>query len=75
MSELYVECRQSYTDANGKKTLGTEQLLPAAEVASLGGALQTAAAHQANSTATDVAGLVADFNALLAKLQAAGLMA
>lgn len=32
------------------------------------------AATQANSTATDVAGLVADFNALLAKLKAAGLM-
>lgn len=33
------------------------------------------AAHQANSTATDVAGVVTDFNALLAKLIAAGLMA
>lgn len=32
------------------------------------------AAHQADSTASDVAGLVADFNALLAKLQAAHLM-
>lgn len=35
----------------------------------------TPAAHQANSTAPDVATLVTDFNALLAKLQAAGLMA
>ena len=34
----------------------------------------TKAATQANSTATDVAGLVTDFNALLAKLKAAGLM-
>ncbi len=33
------------------------------------------AATQANSTATDVAGVVADFNALLAKIKAAGLMA
>jgi hypothetical protein len=33
------------------------------------------AAHHANSTAADVATLVADFNALLAKLIAAGLMA
>lgn len=33
------------------------------------------AAVQANSTATDVAGLVTDFNALLAKLKAVGLMA
>jgi hypothetical protein len=30
---------------------------------------------QANSTAADVAGIVADFNALLAKLKAAGIMA
>jgi hypothetical protein len=33
------------------------------------------ATHQANSTAADVATLVSDFNALLAKLIAAGLMA
>lgn len=33
------------------------------------------AAHQADSAAADVATLVTDFNALLAKLQAAGLMA
>lgn len=33
------------------------------------------AATQAASTATDVAGLVADFNALLVKLKAAGIMA
>lgn len=32
-------------------------------------------ATQANSTATDVAGLVTDFNALIAKFKAAGLMA
>ena len=34
----------------------------------------TPAANQADSTATDVAGLVTDFNALLAKLKTAGLM-
>ena len=33
------------------------------------------AANQADSTATEVAGLVTDFNALLSKLIAAGLMA
>lgn len=33
------------------------------------------AATQADSVATDAAGLVTDFNALLAKLKAAGLMA
>lgn len=32
------------------------------------------AENQANSTATDAPGLVADFNALLTKLKAAGLM-
>ena len=32
------------------------------------------AAAQADSTATDVAGIVSDFNDLLAKLKAAGLM-
>ena len=35
----------------------------------------TKAAAQANSTATDVPGLVADFNALLAKLRTAGVIA
>lgn len=34
-----------------------------------------AAANQADSTATDATGLVTDFNTLLAKLKAAGLMA
>lgn len=47
-----------------------EQLVE--DVSAAGGAQ---AAHQADSTATDVAGVVADFNSLLAKLQAAGLMA
>ena len=32
-------------------------------------------AHQADSVAADVAAMVVDFNALLAKLQAAGVMA
>lgn len=35
----------------------------------------TQAAHQADTTAVDLAALKVDFNALLAKLQAAGLMA
>ena len=38
-------------------------------------ALDTQAAHQEDSIASEVAELVSDFNALLAKLQAAGLMA
>lgn len=46
---------------------------PNATTGARGGVLQAAA--QANSTATDVAGLVADFNALLAKLRTAGILA
>lgn len=46
--------------SEGKLTFGTTELRPAET--------------QADSVATDVAGLVADFNALLAKLKAAGLM-
>lgn len=46
--------------------------LPAATTTANGGVKKLAA--QADSTATDAAGLVADFNALLAKLKTAGLM-
>ena len=41
----------------------------------LGGQPIAPAAHQADSTATTIADLKTDFNGLLAKLQAAGLMA
>ena len=47
--------------------------LPTATTSVLGGVKQ--ATNQADSTATDVAGLKTDFNALLAKLKTAGLMA
>ncbi|MFV8904582.1 head fiber protein [Serratia fonticola] len=47
--------------------------IPAATTTTIGGVKQ--AATQANSSATDVAGLVTDVNALLAKLKAAGIMA
>lgn len=46
--------------ASGKLTFQDKQLAPAE--------------HQNNSTATTIAALTADFNALLAKLKAAGLM-
>ncbi|WP_255800864.1 head fiber protein [Mycobacteroides abscessus] len=46
---------------------------PAATPAANGTVKQSAA--QANSTATDVAGLVADLNGLLAKLRTAGILA
>jgi hypothetical protein len=48
---------------------GTLEILPGATVTGL-----PVAENQTNSVATDVAGLVSDFNALLAKLKAAGLM-
>ncbi|WMJ86760.1 head fiber protein [Anaerocolumna sp. MB42-C2] len=48
---------------------GTLEILPGATVTGL-----PVAENQTNSVATDVAGLVTDFNALLAKLKAAGLM-
>ena len=47
--------------------------LPAAEAAALGGVL--IAANQAASTATELSGLVTEFNTLLAALKAAGIMA
>lgn len=46
--------------------------LPAATTSALGGVKK--AANQADSVATDVTGVVTDFNALLAKLKAAGMM-
>jgi hypothetical protein len=63
---------KNYTEQGGDKTIigGTLEIKQGASVTGL-----PAAANQADSTATDVAGLVTDFNALLAKLKAAGLMA
>lgn len=63
---------KNYTEQGGDKTVigGTLEIKQGASVTGL-----PAAENQADSTATDVAGLVTDFNALLAKLKAAGLMA
>ena len=47
--------------------------LPAAEAAAFGGILL--AANQTASTATELSGLVAEFNTLLAALKTAGIMA
>lgn len=52
---------------------GASYTLPAANTTTLGGVKQAAA--QEDSTASDVAGLVTDFNTLLAKLRAAGILA
>ena len=51
---------------------GGGYVLPAATTSAIGGVKKMAA--QADSTAADVAGLLADFNALLAKARTAGLM-
>lgn len=47
-------------------------VVPAATTSTIGGVKKMT--NQANTTATDVAGLVTDFNALLTKLKAAGMM-
>lgn len=52
---------------------GGSYSLPKASAAALGGV--KLADHQAASVATDTAGLLADLNALLTKLQASGVMA
>ncbi len=63
---------KNYTEQGGDKTVigGALEIKQGASVTGL-----PIAENQVDSTATDVVGLVADFNALLAKLKAAGLMA
>jgi hypothetical protein len=63
---------KNYTEQGGEKTVigGILEIKQGASVTGL-----PTAAKQANSEATTIAGLVTDFNALLAKLKAAGLMA
>lgn len=62
---------KNYTEQGGEKTVigGILEIAEGGQVKGL-----PAAALQANSTATTIEGLVADFNDLLAKLQTAGLM-
>lgn len=62
----------STTALAGNTTIPPAYTLPAATTSVIGGVKKLAA--QADSTATDVAGLLADFNALLAKARTAGLM-
>lgn len=67
---------KNYTEQGGEKTVigGTLEIVEGGQVIGLP-ATFTPAAFQADSTASTIAGLVVDFNALLAKLKAAGLMA
>ena len=63
---------KNYTEQGGEKTVigGTLEIVAGGQVVGL----FTPAAFQADSTATTIAGLVTDFNLLLAKLKTAGLM-
>jgi hypothetical protein len=67
---------KNYTEQGGEKTVigGTLEIAEGGQVIGLPSAF-TPAVFQADSVATTIAGLVVDFNALLAKLKAAGLMA
>ena len=67
---------KNYTEQGGGRWVvnGTLEIAGEGQLI-LGGKAVAPAANQADSTATTIADLKADFNALLAKLQAAGLMA
>ena len=67
---------KNYTEQGGDTTVigGTLDIATDGNLTFAGTELKPAA-FQANSEATTIAGLVADFNSLLAKLIAAGLMA
>lgn len=67
---------KNYTEQGGEKTVigGTLEIKEGASVTGLPSQI-TQAENQSDSTATTIAGLVSDFNALLSKLKAAGLMA
>jgi len=67
---------KNYTEQGGEKTVigGTLEIAEGGQVTGLPSVF-TPAALQADSAATDVAGLVTDFNALITKLKTAGIMA
>ena len=67
---------KNYTEQGGEKTVigGTLDVASGGKLSFAGTELKPAA-YQANSEASTIAGLVVDFNSLLAKLIAAGLIA
>lgn len=66
---------KNYTEQGGEKTvIGGELAVTAEGKMTFDGTQLKPAVLQADSTAVDVADLVADFNALLLKLKTAGLM-
>ena len=66
---------KNYTEQGGEKTVigGTLEIKEGASVMGLPSPFSPAA-NQSASTAEDISGLLADFNSLLEKLKAAGLM-
>ena len=67
---------KNYTEQGGERTvIGGEILVTSEGKLTFDGVEVKPSALQTESTAADVPALVADFNALLAKLKAAGLMA
>ena len=67
---------KNYAEQGGDKWVigGTLEIKEGASVTGLPAAEVPQAANQADSVATEVPTLVSDFNGLLAKLKAAGLM-
>lgn len=66
---------KNYTEQGGDKTvIGGELAIAAGGKLTFAGNEPKPAVTQADSTASTVAGMKDDFNALLAKLKAAGLM-
>lgn len=61
-------------DGGDKTVIGGELVITSGGKMTFAGAELKQSTLQANSVATDAAGLVTDFNALLAKLKAAGIM-
>jgi len=67
---------KNYTEQGGEKTvIGGELEIAVGGKFTFAGTELKPAETQADSTASTIEGLVTDFNALLAKLKAAGLMA
>jgi hypothetical protein len=66
---------KNYTEQGGEKTVigGVLEIAAGGKLTFAGAELKPAQV-QADSSASTIAGLVTDFNALLAKLKAAGLM-
>lgn len=66
---------KNYTEQGGEKTvIGGELNIKSGGKLTFGNVELKPAANQPASTASDVAGLKTDLNALIAKLKAAGLM-